>query len=66
MIIASGSKDALADPTDVAWLLNERQSKLKVKELVKFHKEYRLGHSSFVLAKHMGFFTDDIIPAIQD
>lgn len=64
MIIASGSKDALADPTDVNWLLTE--SNLRVEELVVFQKQYRMGHSSFMLAKDMSFLVEDIIPAIED
>ena len=64
MIIASGSKDIISDPTDVQWLLDENLSKLRVKELVVFQKQYRMGHSSFMLADDMSFLVDDIIPAI--
>jgi hypothetical protein len=50
----------------VQWLLTESFSGLRVEELVVFEKQYRLGHSSFLLAKDMSYIVDDLIPAIED
>ena len=56
--LIAGTYDKLADVTDVAWL-NEQ-----IKDKVVLYKEYPLGHLSFVLAKDMSWFTDDIVPLI--
>ena len=50
-----GTYDKLADPTDAAWL-NEQ-----IKDSVVFYEEYPLGHVSFVLAKDMSWFTNDVV-----
>ena len=56
--LIAGTYDKLADVTDVAWL-NEQ-----IKDKVVLYKEYPLSHLSFVLAKDMSWFTDDIVPLI--
>lgn len=58
--IASGSLDDLANPKDVAWFA----SQLKKEQLV-FNKEYLLAHESFMVAKDMSWFTDELFPVIK-
>lgn len=55
MAFAHGDVDQLADTTDVEWLMNE--SDLSSKELLIFHKEYHFGHSSFMMANDMTYFS---------
>ena len=57
--IFSGSLDGLADPADVAELVEQ------IKPYVVFHKEYELDHFSFVIAKDMSFFTVDAVNLIK-
>ena len=53
--VFSGSLDKLADPTDVATLVERLGSN------VVFNHEYPLGHLSFGLAKDMSWFSNDVV-----
>ena len=53
-----GTYDKLADTSDAAWL-NEQ-----IKSNVVFYEEYPLGHLSFVIAKDMSWFTNDVVNLI--
>lgn len=53
--VFSGSLDKLADPTDVATLVQQLGSN------VVFNHEYPLGHLSFALAKDMSWFSGDAV-----
>ena len=53
--VFSGSYDKLADPTDVASLVEALGSN------VVFNQEYPLGHLSFGLAKDMSWFSGDVV-----
>ena len=46
-----GSQDLLADDKDVPWLLDQ------MKDNTVFKHEYYLGHTSFMIAKDMSYFT---------
>jgi lysosomal acid lipase/cholesteryl ester hydrolase len=50
----SGAGDKLSSPKDVLWL------KQQLGNNVLIHKEYNLGHSSFLMAKDMSWFNDVI------
>ena len=56
--LVSGSYDELADPDDVAWLHDQ------ISDHVVFAQQYPLGHLSFLIAKDMSYFTDDVVPLI--
>lgn len=58
MAVFSGSYDELADPTDVATLVEQLGSN------VVYNKEWPLGHLSFSLAKDMSWFTGDAVDII--
>ena len=55
----SGSLDRLASPEDVAW------TKEQIGDNVVFAKEYELDHFSFVIAKDMSYFTNDVMNVIN-
>ena len=55
----TGSIDTLGNPIDNAWL--EEQ----IRDHVVFSGEYYLGHLSFVIAKDMSWFTDDVVDLID-
>ena len=55
----SGSLDNLANPVDVAWLKDQ------ISEHVVFAQEYKLDHFSFVVAKDMSYFTEDVVNVIN-
>jgi len=57
--VFSGSYDKLADPTDVATLVEQLGSN------VVFNKQYPLGHLSFALAKDMSWFSGDAVSVIN-
>jgi lysosomal acid lipase/cholesteryl ester hydrolase len=57
--VFSGSYDKLADPTDVATLVQQLGSN------VVFNKQYPLGHLSFALAKDMSWFSGDVVSVID-
>lgn len=65
MAIAHGSLDTVADPADVAWLLDQSQSGLNVKDLLLFQKEYKFGHGTYGLAQDASFLYDDFMPLIK-
>jgi hypothetical protein len=48
----------MADPTDVAWLIDTLGDK------VVFEKEYHLAHESFMMAQDMSYF-EDVIDVIN-
>ena len=52
--IFSGSLDHIGDPEDVAFLID------KLGDKAVFHKEYKMDHYTFALAKDMTFFEDAI------
>ena len=58
-VIISGSKDPEADPQDVQWLLEQ------LGENVVFHGEYELTHNSFLIAKDMTWFTNDVMNQLK-
>lgn len=60
--IYHGDVDDLADPWDVAWLINKEESKLNT---VVYSHMYHLGHGSFLLAKDMSWFTLDLLSVIS-
>ena len=65
MVVAHGELDVMADPSDVAWLLNEQQSGLRVSSLVVFDKSYKdFGHDTFEIAADYLYFKRDILPVI--
>jgi hypothetical protein len=64
MSLHHGDVDQLADEVDVAWLIDESQSGLKKDKIIQV-KEYHFGHVSFLMAKDMSYFTNDVIPAIK-
>ena len=57
--IFSGSLDKLADPADVATLVQQLGSN------VVFNQEYPLGHLSFGLAKDMTWFSNDVVNVVN-
>jgi len=57
-----GDLDALSDPTDVAWLLNE--SGLPHSRII--HQEMiHAGHNTFSMGKNMTFLSESVIPLIE-
>ena len=54
-----GTYDRLADAKDAEWLHDQ------IKDKVVFYEEYPLGHVSFVLAKDMTWFTNDVVNLIN-
>ena len=57
----SGSKDTEAMPADVAWTIEQ------IKDHVVFAKEYEgFDHSTFIIAKDMSYFNDDVVGLIKD
>merc|ERR1719375_1562961 len=65
MILAHGDLDELADVKDVEWLADEKQSGLKVSELLVSKNLYHFGHNSFTMSKDATWFLNDIIPTIE-
>lgn len=63
--IAHGDLDSLADPESVAWLLDEEQSGLKVKENMILEKKYHFGHGTYGLARDGSFLYDDFVPLVK-
>ena len=57
-----GDVDTLANTEDVQWLADPKQSGLST---VVFKKQYHFDHSSFVMAKDMSFYDNDLIPLIR-
>lgn len=57
--IFSGLFDKLADPTDVATLVQQLGSN------VVFNNQYPLGHLSFALAKDMSWFSGDVVDVMN-
>lgn len=55
----SGSLDALANPVDVQWLKDQ------ISEHIVYAQEYKFDHFSFVIAKDMSYFTNDVVNVIQ-
>ena len=53
-----GTYDKLADAQDAEWLHGQ------ISDNVVFYEEYPLGHVSFVLAKDMTWFTNDVVNLI--
>ena len=56
--LVAGTYDKLADVTDIRWLHEQ------IKDKVVFYEEYPLGHVSFVIAKDMSWFTNDVVNLI--
>lgn len=63
--IGQGDLDTLADVNSVAWLLDQSQSGLNVKDLMIFHKLYHFGHGTYSLALDGSFLYDDFVPLIK-
>lgn len=57
--VFSGSQDKQADPADVHWTEQQLQ------HTIIFQHEYYLGHTSFVIAKDMSFFTVDAMAVLN-
>lgn len=55
----SGSVDVLASPGDVAWLSE------KLGDKVVFQKEYLFDHFSFVIARDMTYFREDVVGVLD-
>ena len=55
----SGSVDVLASPGDVAWLSEQLGDK------VVFQKEYLFDHFSFVIARDMTYFREDVVGVLD-
>ena len=66
MAFATGTVDKLSDPEDIKWLLDEKQSGLRVNELLLREIEVYFGHVSFVMAKDMTYFSEFLMPLIKD
>ena len=54
-----GKKDELATDTANQWARDT------MKDVVKFYKEYELGHLSFVVGKDMSYFTTDVLNLLR-
>jgi len=54
-----GRKDKLADEVVNQWAHEQ------MKGDVKFYKEYDLGHLSFMVAKDMSYFTQDVMNVLK-
>ena len=63
MAIAHGDLDMLADPTDVAWLLDKNKSGLDT-SLISWQKMLHFGHCSFMMARDMSYL-DELIHFIR-
>lgn len=50
-----GTKDGLADDIDNQWAYEQ------MKKDVVFYKEYELSHLSYMVAKDMSYFTEDVM-----
>mmetsp|Transcript_15426 Transcript_15426/g.26089 ORF Transcript_15426/g.26089 Transcript_15426/m.26089 type:complete len:108 (+) Transcript_15426:1104-1427(+) len=57
-----GAQDQLADSIDVAWTRDQID---KDRKNVVFYKEYLLGHMSFLIARDMSFFTEDVVAVVN-
>lgn len=68
MAIAHGDVDQLSDLQDVAWLMDQSQSGLRVDELVVFQQVYHYGHNSFGMASDMKYLYDvmDVIRKVNN
>lgn len=64
--MAHGDVDQLSDLKDVAWLMDEQQSGLRVKDLVVKTELYHFGHNSFSFSKDASWFINDFMPVIAD
>ena len=57
----SGSADTEAMPADVAWTIEQ------IKDHVVFAKEYQgFDHSTFIIAKDMSYFNNDVVSVIKE
>ena len=56
----AGTTDELGNPTDVQWLYEQLGS-----ENVVFYESYPLGHLSFFLGSDVSWFTEDVMPLID-
>ena len=63
MALFHGGVDPLANPTDVAWLVNDSDLD---KSLIKKVKMLNFAHVSFELGTDMSYITDDVIPLIKE
>lgn len=66
LAIAHGDVDQLSDLQDVAWLLDESQSGLRVKEHLVQLKQYHFGHNSFSMSIDGTWFPRDFMPVIAE
>ena len=57
--IFSGSHDLIAVPEDTVW------TTAQFKDQIVFQKEYELGHLSFIIAKDMSYFTNDVMSVLN-
>merc|ERR1711935_473480 len=57
--VMSGSDDKMANPTDVAWTVNQ------FKDQVIFNHQYEMGHMSFAIGKEMSWFTVDAMAIVN-
>jgi hypothetical protein len=55
-----GTHDGLATPGNNRWA----KAKLDIGNNVVFYKEYELSHLSFLVAKDMSYFTEDVLPVL--
>lgn len=60
MAILGGSKDPLADPTDVAWFHSQVKD-----HTVYFKNDYDMDHMTFAIARNMDFFTKDVVSILN-
>jgi len=64
-MIAHGDLDTLSNSANVGWLLDENQSGLRTNELLVFNKMYHFSHVGFWISQDMSYFTQDILPVIN-
>jgi hypothetical protein len=50
----------------MASLIDSREAHARMKQAVKFYKEYPLGHLAFLVAKDMSYFTEDVVSFIKE
>ena len=60
MAILGGSKDPLADPTDVAWFHSQVKD-----STIYFKNDYDMDHMTFAIARNMDFFTKDVLSILN-
>lgn len=64
MVLYHGDIDELANPTDVAWLLDESQSGLK-KKYVVHEEQLHFGHNTFSIGRNMTYVHESMLPYIM-